>query len=93
MNEIWELSTTVLIIWNNGNMTKWQHTTFFLFVQWRGWRKDGKSEKSKNLSRHCRLITKKPTNQDRDRRQGIEMNNESINHKQEDIIIINYVRR
>ena len=90
MNEIWELSTTY-------NMEQWKDDKMdsqLFFNSCSGWRKDGKSEKSKNLSRHCRLITKKPTNQDRDRRQGIEMNNESINHhKQEEAIIINYVRR
>ena len=81
----------LLIIWNNGKMTKWTHN-FFLIRAVDGGRTE-RARNLKNLSRHCRLITKKPTNQDRDRRQGIEMNNESINHKQEDIIIINYVRR
>ena len=79
----------LLIIWNNGKMTKWTHN-FFLIRAVDG----GRTGRARNL-KICRdtVDSLRNLNQDRDRRQGIEMNNESINHKQEDIIIINYVRR
>ena len=90
MNEIWELSTTY-------NMEQWKHDKMaahnFFFNSCSGWRKDGKSEKSKNLSRHCRLITKKSKSRSRQKAQGIEMNNESINHKLRSTLIPQQIRK